>query len=286
MDRHSEITHLTRLLALYKAVDTLDLTAPPTASLISQASIPVARRVGILCGSFNPLTLAHTELAERARETFALDLVVFTLAKVTVDKERVIGMSLEDRLLLLSLFAERHEKMGVALVNRGLYFEQARAFRALLGKEVELYFLIGMDKLLQIFDPRYYQDRDAALQQLFALASLIVANRGDMDETRFVQLLERPENRRFRARVRFFTLAAAVTNLSATALRTALAAGRSIDSQVPPETSAFLAETRAFAPPLQQGTNAIDVYARRRALLSQLYTDHPCTSANPEYVKS
>lgn len=273
MDRHSEITHLTRLLALYKAVDTLDLTAPPTASLISPASIPVARRVGILCGSFNPLTLAHTELAERARETFALDLVVFTLAKVTVDKEQVIGMSLEDRLLLLSLFAERHEKMGVALVNRGLYFEQARAFRALLGKEVELYFLIGMDKLLQIFDPRYYQDRDAALQQLFALASLIVANRGDMDETRFVQLLERPENRRFRARVRFFTLAAAVTNLSATALRTALAAGRSIDSQVPPETSAFLAETRAFAPPLQQGTNAIDVYARRRAVLSQLYAE-------------
>lgn len=286
MDRHSESTNLTRLLTLYKTVDTLDLTAPPTTLLISPASVPGARRVGILCGSFNPLTVAHTELAERARETFALDLVVFTLAKVTVDKEQVIGMSLEDRLLLLSIFAERHKQMGVALVNRGLYFEQAQAFRALLGKEAELYFLVGMDKLLQIFDPRYYQDRDAALQQLFALASLIVANRGDMDERQFVQLLERPENRRFRAHVQFFTLTAAVTHLSATALRHALAAGQSIDSQVPPETIAFLAETQAFAPPLQQGMESIDAYAKRRAVLSHLYAEHVLASSNPEHLRS
>ena len=230
----------------------------------------------ILCGSFNPLTLAHTELAERALATFALDTVFFTLAKVTVDKEQVTGMSLEDRLLLLSLFAERHDQMGVALVNRGLYFEQAQAFRTLFGEEAALYFLVGMDKLLQIFDPRYYQDRDAALQQLFAISSLIVANRGDMDEANFSQLLDRPENRRFRAHVHFFTLSAAVTDLSATALRKALAAGQPIDSQVPPETVAFLTETQAFAPPLQieaesdrclRGTTRVALAIVRRARL-------------------
>jgi nicotinamide-nucleotide adenylyltransferase len=271
MDRHSEIANLNRLFALYEAVETLDLTAPPRTCLVSPKGAAVPRRVGILCGSFNPLTLAHTELAERALATFALDTVFFTLAKVTVDKEQVTGMSLEDRLLLLSLFAERRDKLGVALVNRGLYFEQAQAFRTLLGEEVALYFLVGMDKLLQIFDPRYYQDRDAALQQLFAIASLIVANRGDMDEANFSQLLDRPENRRFRTQVQFFTLAAAVTDLSATALRKALAAGQPIDSQVPPETVAFLTETRAFAPPLQKGSESIDVYATRLALLSALY---------------
>jgi nicotinamide-nucleotide adenylyltransferase len=271
MDRHSEIANLKRLFALYEAVETLDLTAPPTTCIVSPKGAPVPRRVGILCGSFNPLTLAHTELAKRALATFALDTVFFTLAKVTVDKEQVTGMSLEDRLLLLSLFAERHDQMGVALVNRGLYFEQAQAFRTLFGEETALYFLVGMDKLLQIFDPRYYQDRDAALHQLFAISSLIVANRGDMDEANFSQLLDRPENRRFRAHVHFFTLSAAVTNLSATALRNALAAEQPIDSQVPPETAAFLTETRAFAPPLQRGSESIDVYATRRALLSALY---------------
>ena len=281
MDIHSEIANLNRLFALYEAVETLDLTAPPTARLVFPEGAPVPRRVGILCGSFNPLTLAHTELAERALTTFALDAVFFTLAKVTVDKEQITGMSLEDRLLLLSLFAERHDKMGVALANRGLYFEQAQAFRTLFGEESALYFLVGMDKLLQIFDPRYYQDRDAALQQLFAISSLIVANRGDMDEVNFSQLLDRPENRRFRSHVQFFTLAAAVTDLSATALRKALAVGQHIDSQVPPETTAFLTETQAFTPPLQEGVKGIDVYARRLALLAQLYAEHSTKRSNP-----
>lgn len=268
-----EIAHLNRLFALHDAVATLELGAPPTTRLVSPEGATVPRRVGILCGSFNPLTLAHAELAEGALAAFALDTVFFTLAKVTVDKEQVTGMSLEDRLLLLSFFADRHGQMGVALVNRGLYFEQAQAFRALLGKEVALYFLVGMDKLLQIFDPRYYQDRDAALEQLFAISSLIVANRGDMDGAQFVQLLKQPENRRFRAHVQFFTLSAAVANLSATALRDALAAGQPIDSRVPPETMAFLTETRAFAPPRQRGTDQVDVYAERLAVLAKLYAE-------------
>jgi hypothetical protein len=92
-----------------------------------------------------------------------------------------------------------------------------------------------------------------------------------MDEVNFLQLLDRPENRRFRAHVHFFTLPAAVTDLSATALRNALAAEQPIDFQVPPETVAFLTETRAFAPPLQRESESIDVYATRRALLSALY---------------
>ena len=90
-------------------------------------------------------------------------LVLFTLAKVTVDKEHVTGLSLEDRLLLLSLYTQRHPSTGFALVNRGLYFEQAQAFRSVFGEQVALSFVVGMDKLLQILDPKYYQDRDAAL---------------------------------------------------------------------------------------------------------------------------
>src|SRR5215475_11358552 len=98
------IYDLTRLFALREALETLDLAAPPTARLLfPEGNLPV-RRVGILCGSFNPLTLAHTELAERARGEAQLDRVFFTLAKMTIEKERVTGLGLEDRLLLLSLY--------------------------------------------------------------------------------------------------------------------------------------------------------------------------------------
>ena len=272
MDIRSEIYNLKRLLTLRAIVETLHLTAPPTARMVYPEKTISPRRVGILCGSFNPLTLAHTELAEQAQKAFRLDTVIFTLAKVTVDKEQVTGMSLEDRLLLLSLYAQRQGQMAVALVNRGLYFEQARAFRTLFGAEAELHFLIGMDKLLQIFDSRYYQDRDAALQQLFAMASLIVANRGELDEASFNQLLDRSENRPFRSHVQFFSLPAAVTDLSATAIRRTLSTGQSIDTQVPLETTVFVAETRAFSPPLQLEREKVDGYATRLALLAALST--------------
>src|SRR2546422_2182467 len=214
---------LRQLFALHEAVENLDLASPPTARMLVPEAAASFRRVGLLCGSFNPLTLAHTELAEQARETYQLDCVFFTLATVTVDKERISGMGLADRLLLLSLYAQRLDHSGVALVNRGLYFEQAQAFRSLLGAAVELNFVVGMDKLVQIFDPRYYQDRDAALRQLFALASLIVANRGDLAQEEFNWLLDRPENQPYRPHVRFCPLPPAIADLSATAVRDDLA---------------------------------------------------------------
>jgi nicotinamide-nucleotide adenylyltransferase len=269
------IYDLPRLLAFREALESLDLAASPTARVLYPSTTTQLRRVGILCGSFNPLTLAHTELAERARQAFALDCVFFTLAKVTVDKEQATGMSLEDRLLVLNLYAQHHNHLGVALVNRGLYFEQAQAFRTLLGPQAVLHFVIGMDKLFQILDPRYYQDREAALQQLFSLASLLIANRSDMDQHVFTQLLDQPENRPYRPSLHFFLLPAEVTDLSATAVRNALAAGEPVDKQVPQETAAFVSETRSYHPPLQSGNETLDAYAVRSHLFELLATARP-----------
>ena len=263
---------LKRLFALREALETLDPAAPPTARLLHPQAVVPLRRIGILCGSFNPLTVAHTELAARACQVFQLERVFFTLAKVTVDKEQVTGLGLEDRLLLLSLYAQQRDYVGVAVVNRGLYFEQAQALRALLGEQSELSFVVGMDKLVQILDPRYYQDREAALRQLFALTSLIVANRGDLDQESCTQLLDRPENRPYHSHICFFRLPAAMADLSATAIRNALAAGEEVSDQVPAETAVFLAETHAYGPPLRSGEGAIDAYAVRLACLASLYT--------------
>jgi nicotinic acid mononucleotide adenylyltransferase len=268
---------LSRLLAFRDALETLDIAAPPTARVLYPESLPTVRRVGILCGSFNPLTLAHAELAEQARDTARLDLVLLTMAKVTVDKERVTGLSLEDRLLLLSLYAQRRERTGIAIVNRGLYFEQAQAFRSLLGAKVEIAFVVGMDKLLQILDPKYYDERNAALRQLFSLTSLIVANRGEMAREAFDQLLDQPGNRPYRAHITFCHLPETVSELSATEVREALETGKEVGRRVPEETAVFLAETRAFHPLLDIGGEKIDAYAVRQRVFELLSADrsHP-----------
>jgi nicotinic acid mononucleotide adenylyltransferase len=274
---------LHRLFAFRDALETLNLAAPPTTHVFYPENVSLFRRVGILCGSFNPLTLAHTELAEQAQKTYRLDCVFFTLAKVTVDKEQVTGLGLEDRLLLLSLYAERHDSVGVALVNRGLYVDQAQAFRSLLGMQVELQFIVGMDKLVQILDPKYYRDRAAALQQLFTLSSLIVANRGDMAETEFEQLLDRPENRAYRPCIRFCPLPSGLADVSATAVRQALAVGESITSRVPTESAEFLHETCAFAPPRRYDEEIVDGYAVRQRLLTLLTEIRSWAEQNVEF---
>jgi hypothetical protein len=81
-----------------------------------------------------------------------------------VDKERLAVAPLEDRIVLLSTYIRRRPGYGLLAVNRGLYAEQAQAICESLPGDKALYFIIGLDKALQIFDPRYYADRDGALR--------------------------------------------------------------------------------------------------------------------------
>ncbi len=164
-----------------------------------------SRRVGLLAGSFNPLTRAHVALGEAARDAGALDAILWTLTVVTVDKERVERASLVDRLLQMHAFVDGGAD-ALALINRGLYVEQASVAWELLPQLEELVIIVGFDKIVQIFDPRYYEDRDATLDRLFAIAALLVAPRADEDEVSLNALLARPENSRYRARVTFCPL--------------------------------------------------------------------------------
>ncbi len=263
----SEFYDLKRLFSLRETIARCDGAAPSTARLLSVPIRSTPHRIGVLCGSFNPLTLAHTELADQACRTFQLDQLLFTLAKVTVNKEHVIGLGLEDRLLLLLLYTAQRPKTGVALVNRGLYVEQAQAFCAIFGQQVALFFIVGMDKLIQILDARYYQDRETALAQLFSLTSLVVANRGEMGRRAFDDLLNQPANRPYQADVHFLALPESVGNLSSTAVRDA----RDVrGAQVPPEVAAFLTDTHAYAVLQQHDEEMLDVYAIRLDLLDRL----------------
>ena len=111
-----------------------------------------------------------------------VDAVSFVLGTVTVDKT-VTGLSLDDRLLLLSLLVEGHPAFELAVINRGLLVDQANVVRKALPALKGLWFVVGFDKIVQIFDPRYYSDRDAALGRLFDLAAFFVAPRGDAAPT-------------------------------------------------------------------------------------------------------
>ena len=215
-------------------------------------------RVGILPGSFNPPTIAHMELAGAAQRRFDLDHVVFSLSSAIVDKERLEGLCREDRLLLLSLMAQQHPWAAVAVVNRGLYSEQVPAFRSGFGGGADLWFIVGMDKVLQIFDPKYYDDRDRALNALFAHARLIAANREDWGGDELKALLDQPRNAPYRDRVQPLVLAAHLKDQSSSAVRQGVEGGSPWEDALPQVARDFIAATGAFRDRYDLRVAAID----------------------------
>ena len=55
---------------------------------------------------------------------------------------------------------------------------------------------------MQIFDPRYYDDREAALRRLFGQAAFLVAPRDEHSAADLAALLGRPQNAPYAGRVR------------------------------------------------------------------------------------
>ncbi len=245
------LNNVAQLAKLSHVVAAVNPQAPPEVRILAGGDrLLSARRVGLLAGSFNPLTLAHVALGEAARVSASLDTVVWACTKVTVDKEHVERASLVDRLAHVQAYVRVHESDAVALLNRGLYVEQAEALRAVLAPGADLALVIGFDKVVQIFDPRYYSDRDAALRKLFSLARLLVAPRDGAGRRALTALVARSENKPFANRVSYVEVPARFAEDSSTLARERAASGRCTQTDLldvlPPEGAALALDTGAY----------------------------------------
>jgi nicotinic acid mononucleotide adenylyltransferase len=247
---------------LQRGLAGLDPAAPPAARLLRAPRAGLGRAVGVLPGSFDPFTAAHAALARAALRHGGLDSLLFLLSVYVVDKGDAARAALADRALVLARYTARRPRCGVAVANRGLYVEEAEALAPLLPAGAALWFVVGHDKIVQVFDPRYYADRTTALDRLFALAGFVVAPRAGATHDDLAALLARPENAPYRARVRPLPLATAYRDQSATAVRAALAAGEMPAGLLTPEAAAFIAATGCYT--AAEGCT----YAGRRADLT------------------
>ncbi len=260
-----DLPRILRLRALER-----DLARRPDARLQPLAPLPARpAAIGVLSGSFNPLTHGHEALVAAARRD-GLDAVLLLLPLRAVDKERVARASALDRALVLTAWAERHPSVGVAMVNRGLYVEHAHLLAAAYP-ESRVVFLVGHDKIVQILDPRYYPDRDAALRDLFACSTVRVAPRQGQGHAALRSLLDRAENQDYATGVAALTVDDDVAALSSTVVREAARAGTPWEDLVPAEAVRFVHEARPYAPPVYDGDGGeIDAYALRLALIEAL----------------
>lgn len=264
MTSRANFYDLQRLFFFREILERLDPASSSRAFLVEPEQGGNPDRVGILPGSFNPPTLAHVELALEAKKAFKLDSVILAISRVTIDKEEIEGLCLEDRLLILSLIARELGWVSLAATNRGLYYEQANALRALLGRKAKIYFLVGMDKVMQILDPRYYENRETALLAFFTEAQLVAANRGSLREEGLREMLGSPENENFKDRIYYLPLADETAEISSSALRDKIQRGEAFESRVPESVAAFVAETGAYRNAYEYRSRLLDLLHRIR----------------------
>jgi nicotinamide-nucleotide adenylyltransferase len=255
-----------RLARLALAADRLRTSETPKAVIIAgKSQVERALRVGLFPGSFNPLTHAHVAMANAARRAASLDVLLWGVALASIDKERVQRAALPDRLAQLQAFVAGRRGHAAILLNRGLYVDQATATRALLRQDADLHVVVGFDKIVQIFDPHYYDDRTSALDTLFSLTRFLVAPRAGDGEDALNVLLSRPENRDYAKRVAYLSLPPQFATDSSTEAREMLACGAddaALAKLLPPEGLALAHCTGAFA--ASEDVAVADDYALRQ----------------------
>ncbi len=260
-----------RLKRIQALLDSLNPDAEPQALLVPGSPTPQATII-VFPGSFNPPTNAHIALLQQASifaRNYQPAYLYAAISKRTVDKETVERPTWLDRIDLLNTVLHTYlHDTGIILFNRGLYVEQAQALRTSFPRIQRIFFLLGFDKIVQIFDPHYYKDRDTSLLALFELAELLVAPRGDDGEKELAALLHRPENECFAQHVHPLPFDAHYRHVSSTLIRQGNAASL---HDVPTEVQQFIRETHAYEPPSHQPDGTIvDVYAEHVQEMNRL----------------
>jgi hypothetical protein len=125
-----------------------------------------------------------------------------------------------------------------------LFVDQADLIRAEAPSVVDLWFAVGYDKIVQIFDPRYYREREAALDRLFSLARFFVAPRAGAELDELEALMSLSENQRYTGGIVKIDLPASLRNVSSSRLRSHDPASI---GDAPGVVRQFIRETGAYA---------------------------------------
>jgi nicotinate-nucleotide adenylyltransferase len=145
------------------------------------------RRLGLFGGTFNPIHYGHLRSAEEVCEALALDRLWFIPAGHPPHKTAQGITSFEVRLEMSRLAVGNHPVMSVSDLEgrrpgRSYSIETLRQIRLEVGPAWELYFILGLDAILEIATWKDYKD-------LFALSHFVVLDRPGYDRQRLGEVL-------------------------------------------------------------------------------------------------
>jgi hypothetical protein len=154
---------------------------------------------------------------------------------------------------------------------------KAEVVKEMYPKGTDITFIGGYDTLARVFDPKYYEDREGALDRLFASCTFMVANRGDYGREAIQRLMASGDNRRFRGKVHFFEIPNHLAQISSNRVRQRVREGKAFARLIPAQVKEFIEKVKLSMADREMGPHGqrVNLYDLRTQVLCRLYTRYP-----------
>ena len=195
-------------------------------------------RIGVMGGTFNPIHMGHLIIAEEGRQQFQLPKVLFVPAYITPNKE-VRGATAEERLKMVRLATANNpyfevSDMEIKRKGRSYTVDTLRRLKDRYGPRCTVYFISGTDTVADL--PNWHEP-----EEVLKLCKFVGAVRpGCTDSFREVihSFGRLGEN--------ILPLIVPAVDISSSAVRRRLAAGKSVRYMIPEEVYAYIKEKRVY----------------------------------------
>jgi nicotinate-nucleotide adenylyltransferase len=144
-------------------------------------------RLGLFGGTFNPIHFGHLRAAEEVAEILRLERLLFIPAARPPHKDTTAVTPFAVRLAMTRLAVAGHPLFEVSDIEnqrleKSYSIETLRLFRQQFGSETEIFFIIGLDAMLEIDTWREYR-------KIFTLCHFFVLDRPGYDHRELENIL-------------------------------------------------------------------------------------------------
>ena len=214
-----------------------------------------ASRLGLFGGTFNPIHYGHLRSAEEVAEVLGLTRVWFIPAAVPPHKPTPEMTPYAVRYEMTRLAVGDHPVMEVSDIEgrrpgRSYSIETLRQIRREVGPSWELYFILGLDAILEISTWKDYSE-------LFNLCNFVVLDRPGYDRSRLQEVLTREVHPDFQplktgagfrhpSGYQVIFLETTLLDISATGIRRLVRQGRSIRYLLPEAVRRYIITNKLY----------------------------------------
>jgi nicotinate-nucleotide adenylyltransferase len=214
------------------------------------------KKIGLFGGTFNPIHLGHLTVARDVREGFDLDKIWLIPSAMPPHKKMKQVAEASDRLEMIRIAIADNPNLSVSDVELkrsgpSYTIDTVEYFKAIVPKETQLYFIVGMDAFLDI-------ELWKSFRELFQVIPFIVMSRPgavDGEREKIEKILNdllvkkvSPEYHFESAQNAFFhpdqqpvfLFEVTPVDISATMVRTNISQGRSISLLVPGKVKKYI----------------------------------------------